>query len=281
MCKCLYIDGHVAFYDGRSALHTWIRIWIWRHRRLQWWQIQPSRLIVKCFWSEIDLSQPRHETAFWWRHNGPVTSQLTDPIMWPNYPLELIGIYVFINTSNKESLTQWCRWSTNVQTCFIFLYMVENTMSCNMRYVWPWSKYLLLRVIFTQKAIEFLWSSSNASKTTMCDLHRTFCSSPPALVNCSIMYELIDTWFLDSNRRVGVWSLPWHWHILSIPLTTGRGTGAETCGLDDVFPPDDLCYSPEALCLYNAGIYIYICIYICSSIWVLFSLVYQLCLVLW
>ena len=23
-----------------------------------------------------------------------------------------------------------------------------------------------------------------------------------------ILYELIDTWFLDSNRRVGVWSLP-------------------------------------------------------------------------
>ena len=36
--------------------------------------------------SEIDLSQPRHETAFWWRHNGPVTSQLTDPIKWRNYP---------------------------------------------------------------------------------------------------------------------------------------------------------------------------------------------------
>ena len=34
--------------------------------------------------SEIDLSQPRHETAFWWRHNGPVTSQLTDPNKWPN-----------------------------------------------------------------------------------------------------------------------------------------------------------------------------------------------------
>ena len=45
-----------------------------------------------------------------------------------------------------------------------------------------------------------------------------------------ISYELIDTWFLDSNRRVGVWSLPWRWHILSIPLTTGRGTSAETCG---------------------------------------------------
>ena len=55
-------------------------------------------------------------------------------------------------------------------------------------------------------------------------------------------------WFLDSNRRVGVWSLPWRWHILSIPLTTGRGTSAETCGLDDVFPPDDLGSRPEALC---------------------------------
>ena len=63
-----------------------------------------------------------------------------------------------------------------------------------------------------------------------------------------ILYELIDTWFLDSNRRVGVWSLPWPWHIISIPLATGRGTGAETCGLDDVFPPDDLCSRPEALC---------------------------------
>ena len=37
-----------------------------------------------------------------------------------------------------------------------------------------------------------------------------------------IIYELIDTWFLDSNRRVKVWSLPWRWHIISIPLTTGQ-----------------------------------------------------------
>ena len=73
--------------------------------------------------SEIDLSQPRHETAFWWRHNGPVTSQLTDRIKWPNYPAELIGIYVHINTHNKDSLTQRCRRSTNVQLCLIFLYI--------------------------------------------------------------------------------------------------------------------------------------------------------------
>ena len=69
-----------------------------------------------------------------------------------------------------------------------------------------------------------------------------------------ILYELIDTWFLDSNRRVGVWSLPWRWQILFIPLTTGRGTSAETCGLDDAVPPDDLGSRPEALCWY---IYIY------------------------
>ena len=65
-------------------------------------------------------TQPRHEAVFWWRHNGPVTSQLTDRIKWPNYPLELIGIYVHINTHNKESLTQRCRRSTNVQICWIF-----------------------------------------------------------------------------------------------------------------------------------------------------------------
>ena len=39
--------------------------------------------------SEIDSSQPRHGTAFCWRHNGPVTSQLTDQIMWPNHLFEL------------------------------------------------------------------------------------------------------------------------------------------------------------------------------------------------
>ena len=85
--------------------------------------------------SEIDLSQPRHETAFWWRHNGPVKSQLTDRIKWPNYPVQLIGIYVHINTHNKESLTQRYRRSTNLQLCLIFLHihMVRILMD-DMRY---------------------------------------------------------------------------------------------------------------------------------------------------
>ena len=47
-----------------------------------------------------------------------MTSQLTDPIKWPNHPLKLIGIYVHINTHNTESLTQRCRRSTNVQLCW-------------------------------------------------------------------------------------------------------------------------------------------------------------------
>ena len=34
-----------------------------------------------------------------------------------------------------------------------------------------------------------------------------------------ILHELIDILVLDLNRRVGVWSLPRHWPILSIPLT--------------------------------------------------------------
>ena len=40
----------------------------------------------------------------------------------------------------------------------------------------------------------------------------------------------------------------WRWHIRSILSMAGRGISAETCGLDDVFPPDDLCSRPGALC---------------------------------
>ena len=29
-------------------------------------------------------------------------------------------------------------------------------------------------------------------------------------------------------------------YIISVPLKAGRGISAETCGLNDVFPPDDL-----------------------------------------
>ena len=73
--------------------------------------------------SEIDLSQPRHETAFWWRNNGPVTSQLTEPIKWPNYPLQLIGIFVHTSTYKKESLQQRCRRSTNTTVFDIFVHI--------------------------------------------------------------------------------------------------------------------------------------------------------------
>ena len=65
-----------------------------------------------------------------------------------------------------------------------------------------------------------------------------------------ILYELIDLWVLDSNRRVRVWLLPWRWHILSILLITDRGISTKTCGFDDVFPPDDLCSHPEILCIF-------------------------------
>ena len=55
-----------------------------------------------------------------WRHNQP--TELSDLIN-ANHPVELIGIYVHINTHNKESLTQRCRRSTNIQLCLIFLYI--------------------------------------------------------------------------------------------------------------------------------------------------------------
>ena len=66
-------------------------------------------------------------------------------------------------------------------------------------------------------------------------------NSPTAYV---VLFELIELWVLESNKRVGVCLLPWHWHILSIPLITGRWISAVPRGLNDVFPPDDHCSRP-------------------------------------
>ena len=55
-------------------------------------------------------------------------------------------------------------------------------------------------------------------------------------------------WLHDGFRtRTGGWEfwlLLWRWHIFSIPLKVGQGIIAETCGLDDVVPPDDLGSGP-------------------------------------
>ena len=53
------------------------------------------------------------------------------------------------------------------------------------------------------------------------------------------MYKL-DNGFRTWTGGWEFWLLPWHWHILSIPLKAGRGISAETCGLDYVFPTDDI-----------------------------------------
>ena len=135
-----------------------------------------------------------------------------------------------------------------------------------------------------------------------------YCIAKNSSIAYVIPYELIDLWVLDSNRRVWVWSLPWRWHILSILLTVGRGISAETCGLDDVFLPDNLCSRPfiHLHSLYEfwhrTFIYIHkerrsilvrlhpITVYRavfggvrgpCVECQFLFSLVYQFCLALW
>ena len=43
-------------------------------------------------------------------------------------------------------------------------------------------------------------------------------------------YLIIDYWFSDKNRRMGVLITPMAWHILSIPLKACRRISAETCG---------------------------------------------------
>ena len=51
--------------------------------------------------------------------------------------------------------------------------------------------------------------------------------------------------FWNRTRGCEFWFLPWLWRIISIPLEAGRGISAETCGLNDVFPPDDLWSRPH------------------------------------
>ena len=43
---------------------------------------------------------------------------------------------------------------------------------------------------------------------------------------------------------MGVLITPWRWHIFSIPLKAGQWISAESCELDDVFPPDDIGSGP-------------------------------------
>ena len=61
---------------------------------------------------------------------------------------------------------------------------------------------------------------------------------------------------------------PWEWHILSIPLESGPGISAETCGLDDVFPPDDLgCSSYTPFIAYISHIIIALQVMKISACW--------------
>ena len=44
---------------------------------------------------------------------------------------------------------------------------------------------------------------------------------------------------------MGVQVFPWRWHILSIPFyRSSPAISTETCGVDGVFPPDDLGFGP-------------------------------------
>ena len=76
--------------------------------------------------SEIDWSQLRQETAFWWRNKGPMTSQITGLIKWPIYPWHLIEIHEHIDTCDTESMTPRCSRSTHVQLCLIYSYIDDT-----------------------------------------------------------------------------------------------------------------------------------------------------------
>ena len=59
-----------------------------------------------------------------------------------------------------------------------------------------------------------------------------------------VMYKLITQWFVDWKRRMQVLITPMALAHPLHPNKTGRGISAETCGLENVFPPDDLSSGP-------------------------------------
>ena len=109
--KSSYLDSNVTEVRSQGWNWQWVTTGLNnilvpnRHKKLCW-LVQPC-VRDKRRVSEIDLSQPRHETAFWWRHNRPVTSQLTNPITLPNYPLELVRLFV---ASSGIALSPMNRW---------------------------------------------------------------------------------------------------------------------------------------------------------------------------
>ena len=144
------------------------------------------------------------------------------------------------------------------------LHLSDQQFNCLLKGVLYYTL-LLLYIIITLHLLIVAKKTFYCNDHTITEFGITDKNSSTAYI---VLYKWIDSWFLDSNRREGVWSLPWRWHILSIPLTTGRGTSAETCGLDDVFPADDLGSRPEALCWY-------ICIYIYMYVHSLYEFCYR------
>ena len=80
----------------------------------------------------------------------------------------------------------------------------------------------------------------NDSKITEFEMIDTKNSSTAYVV----MYRLLHYGFRTRTGGWEFWLHPWRWHNLSIPLKAGRGISVETCGMDDVFPPDDLGSGP-------------------------------------
>ena len=85
--------------------------------------------------------------------------------------------------------------------------------------------------------------------------------------NSTSVYVILYWLTYEFWTRTGGWDfhyLLWLWHILATLLMAARGISAETCGLGDVFPSDDLCCRPEILCWY-IYMYIFVCIMYASS----------------
>ena len=134
--------------------------------------------------------------------------------------------------------TRWAlRWQPETDNIVCFCFVKEFEMyicrKIKLLLLLTWSetfdrKWSPLPVILTFVNWSQAWTKLNHSLT----LFEQYVANLYGTIRC-----------MAFRIRTGGWEFylpPWRWHILSIPLEAGRGISAETCGLDDMFPPDDL-----------------------------------------
>ena len=97
------------------------------------WTVNKEFFATSTEMSEIDWAQTLNETAFWWRHKGPVTSQFTDLIRWPIYIL-IAFLFLAFNLYSWAHMWQIIHHTkmSPIDTCTIVFDIVLCWWDCSL-----------------------------------------------------------------------------------------------------------------------------------------------------